>query len=110
MGGRNWRIGDSEFRGGGSSEITPDTGMQALTVDSVRRNLNNGNAIEVRGALALLELAAMGGANSGILKNENVLSVEDQSVSQIGETSKMEELYRAISENAPKSIVKRSKW
>ena len=37
------------------------------------------------------------------MKNEDVLSVQEQGLSQSGETGEIEELFRAISENAPKS-------
>ena len=38
-----------------------------------------------------------------ISKNEDVLSVQDQDVSKIGETDAIKELRRAILENVPKS-------
>ena len=37
------------------------------------------------------------------MKNEDVLSVQEQGLSQSGETGEIEELFRAISENVPKS-------
>ena len=54
-------------------------------------------------ALGILEYLVSGRARCQVLKNQNVISVQDQAVSNIDETDKMKELHRAIGINAPKS-------
>ena len=53
-------------------------------------------------SLPILEYIAICNAEERIFKNGDVLSVQDKDVSPISETNKIEELFRAISENAPK--------
>lgn len=81
--GGNCRVGDFEFTMVVMSGITSDTEMQDLTVNKVHRNVDSGGEIEVLQDLLFLELEATDNANSGILKNGYVLSVEGDAASQI---------------------------
>ena len=67
----------------GDIVITSDTEMRDLTVNKARRNPDTEDEIEVLQALALLGMAALGNATSGILKNEAALSVKEKDVSEI---------------------------
>ena len=57
--------------------------------------------VEVLQAMAILEYLALNNAKGRILKNDDV-SVQGQAVSQVGEKNEIEELARALAENAPK--------
>ena len=77
--------------------------MQVSVVNKVHPDRNNENEVEVPRALASLELIVMNKAKDWIVNNEDVLIVKNQSLSQIEETDKLEELPMAFSKNAPKS-------
>ena len=88
-------------------DIPCDAEMQVATVNKIRKTQNSEKEVGVLRALAILEYLALDNAREQILKNEDVLSVHDQDVSEIGETDEIRELFRAISENVPKSEMKR---
>ena len=85
------------------SEITPDGEMQDSAINNVQKDLDNGDEIEALQDLTFLELIALCNDKERILKNAYVLSVKERGVSQIEGTNKLEELFREISKNAPKS-------
>ena len=68
--------------------------MGDCVVNMVRRNLEIEGGIGILQSLSLLELAAMGNANSRIWKNENT-PLYRKAISQIGE-SKMEVFRRGV--------------
>ena len=61
-------------------------------------------------ALSLLESGEIGNANSIILKNDNVIIVNEQAISQIGGTSKLAEFYRALAKTRQNSKSGRCNW
>ena len=67
-----------------------------------RRNMRNENEMEVLQSLALLELGVMCNAKSRISKSGDVLSVQEQAASKIGNTNAMRGRYLCISRDVPK--------
>ena len=89
--------------GGGNVEMPPDTEMQVEAVNNVPNARNGGKEVEVLQDLSILEYIVVNKAKGRILKNADVLSVQERDVSQIGETDEIRELFMAFSKNAPKS-------
>ena len=76
----------SELGGGGDIEIHMVQKCRGSALNSVRRDRHNGDEAEALQALAILELIVMGNATEMTLKNEAVLSVKEQDLSQIATT------------------------
>ena len=82
---------------GGDLEITSVNEMQDSAVKKVHRNRENEDGAESPKDRALLQIATLDNAISGILKNENPPIVKEQDVSKIEGTGKLKNYFWAIS-------------
>ena len=70
--------------------------MQAPTVNKVKKTWNSGRGVGVLQALAILEYLVLCNAREQILKNGDVLIVQEKDVSKIEETNAVNEVFCAI--------------
>ena len=89
--------------GGGNSAIPSDTETQEAKVNKAHQNHDNGREAQAPQALSLLGYLVLCRAVGRILKHQNSPIAHEQSVSEIGKASKMEEFLIEIGGNAPKS-------
>ena len=89
--------------GGGHVAIPPGTEMQVSAVNKVQNARHGEGGVGFLQALSILWYIAVNNAKGEILKNGGFLGVQEQAASHIEETDKIGDLYRAYSENAPKS-------
>ena len=82
---------------------TPGSETQAPTVNNVHRPRYGEQEFGVLQELAISEYLTLDRQREQISTNEDVPIVQEPDVSPMGETGDIEELFRAISENAPKS-------
>ena len=79
------------------SKTSYDGETQVSPVKEIERITCNRNENEPLQALSILELSVIGRAEDRVLKNRNISRANGEALSQIGNTTKIEELCRRIS-------------